>query len=69
MSNYYDFRLTAMNGNLRPHDFIFHRVAQGSIANNAHLLATDKYQLYDALAETSMPRHLDNDTFLACFQL
>ena len=50
------------------HQFVFHRILQGSVQEYLYLLTLDESHLDDTLAESTMTLHLDNNATFACFQ-
>ena len=65
--HFYHFRLMVPQTYLIAHQLVLHGILQRCIQQHLHLLALDKAHLNDTLAEATMPQHLDNDSFLACF--
>ena len=57
-------RLAAAQGNLVVHHLIFDRITEWSVENDAHSFTFDKSHLYNALTETAVAKHFDNDAAL-----
>ena len=62
------FCLLMAQRHLVAHHLIFHRILQRGIHQHLHRFSLHKAHLDDALAETTVAQHFDDDTFFACFQ-